>query len=56
MQKLRDLWHFISKPRSEANDIYNIRYPIPWKIVFVLHNGPNYDFYLSIKNLANKFD
>ena len=51
---MKDHCHFTGKHRSAMHSIY--RYSVPREIPIVLHNGSNYEFHLTIKQVAEKFD
>ena len=48
--------HFRSKYRGAAQSIYNLKYILSRETFIWRCNGPNYDFYLRIKNLVREFD
>ena len=35
--------------------IYNLKYSVPKKVSMVFHNGSNYDYHITIKELADEF-
>ena len=56
MKKLDIIVIFRGKYRGAAHSIYNLRFNVPNKIPVVFHNGSNYDYHFSIKELANKLE
>ena len=55
LMKVKDHDHYTGKYRSEAHSICNLRYKTQKDILFVIHNGSNYDFHLIITELAEEF-
>ena len=55
-QKVRDDCHYTGKYRGAAHSICNLKFNIPNEIPVVFHNGPNYDYYFIIKELANEVE
>ena len=55
-QKLREHCHFTSKYRGAAHSICNLRFNAPNEILALFHNRSNYDYHLTVKELANKFE
>ena len=55
-QKVRDDCHCTGKYRGAAHSICNLKFNMPNEIPVVFHNGPNYDYYFIIKELANEFE
>ena len=55
-QKVRDDCHYAGKYRGAAHSICNLKFNMPNEIPVVFHNGPNYDYYFIIKELANEFE
>ena len=54
-RKIRDHCHYTREYRGTAHSICNLKYSVPKKIPIVFHNGPNYDYYFIIKELAEEF-
>ena len=50
-----DHCHYKGKYRSAAHSICNLKFNVPNEIPAVFHNGSNYDYRLTIKELANEF-
>ena len=55
LMKVKDHDHYTGKYRSEAHSICNLRYKTQKDILFVIHNGSNYNFHLIITELAEEF-
>ena len=51
-KKVRDHCHYTGIYRGAAHYLCNLRYQEQRDIPVILHNGSNYDFHLSIKDLA----
>ena len=45
-----------SRYRGAARSIYNLRFNVPNEIPVVFNNSSNYDYYFTIKELANAFE
>ena len=54
-RKVRDNCHFTSKYRSAAHSICNLRFNVPNEIP-VVHNGSNYDYHFTVKELGSEFE
>ena len=50
--KVRDHCHYTGKYRGSGHSICNLKYSVPKKILIVFHNGSNYDYHFTIKELA----
>ena len=53
-RKVRDHCHYTGKYRDAAHSICSLKYGVPKEIPLVFHNGPNYDYHLIIKQLAEE--
>ena len=53
-RKVRDHCHYAGKYRDAAHSICSLKYGVPKEIPLVFHNGPNYDYHLIIKQLAEE--
>ena len=54
-QKVRDHCHYTGKFSGAVHSICNLSYKVPKEIPVVIHNGPTYDYYFIIKELAEDF-
>ena len=52
--KVRDHCHYTGKFRGAAQNICNLRYNIPKKILIVFHNGSTYDYHFVIKKISRR--
>ena len=50
--KVRDHCHYTGKYRGSGHSICNLKYSVPKKILIVFHNGSNYDYHFTIKELV----
>ena len=53
--KVWDHSHYTGKYRGDTHIICNLKYNVPKKTPIVFHNGPNYDYYFIVKELAEEF-
>ena len=44
------------KKYHKVRDHCQLKYSVPKKIPIAFHNGPNYDYHFSIKELAEEFE
>ena len=42
--------------RDATSNICNLKYSVPKEIIIVFHNGSNYHYHFSIKELANELE
>ena len=54
--KIRYHCHYTREHRGAAHSLCNVKYCVPKKIPVAFHNGPNYDYYFVIKELAEEFE
>ena len=54
--KVRNTCHYSGKYKSVGHVICNLRYKIKNKIAVIFHNVSNYDYHLTIKELAREFE
>ena len=54
-RKIRDHCHYTGQYRGAAHSLCNLDYSVPNKIPIVSNNGPNYEYYFIIKELAEEF-
>ena len=54
-RKIRDHCHYTGQYRGAAHSLFNLDYSVPNKIPIVSNNGPNYEYYFVIKELAEEF-
>ena len=54
-RKGRDHCHYTGKYRGAAHGMFNLRLNVPNKVLAVLHNGSNHDYYFIIRELAKEF-
>ena len=54
-KKVRDHCHYIEKFRGAAHSECNLRDKVPKQIPVVFHNGSIYDYYFTIRQLAEAF-
>ena len=54
--KVRDHFHYTGKYRGAAHSICNLKFNVPNEIPVGFHNGSNYDYHFTIKELANEFE
>ena len=54
--KVRGHDHYTGKFRGTAHSICNLRYSATREISLISHNGTNYDYHFTIKELAKKFN
>ena len=55
IKNIRNHCHYTRKYRAGAHDIWNLRYKTPKEIPVVLNSGYTYDYYFTIKELAEEF-
>ena len=48
--------YYTGKCRGAVHSICNLKYSVPKEIPIVFHNGPNYDYHFTIKELAEEFE
>ena len=53
--KVKDHCYYTGEYRSAAHSICNLKYSVPKTIPITFHNGSNYDYYFTIKELAKEF-
>ena len=53
--KVRDHCHYTGEYRGAPHSICNLKYSVPKKIPTTFHNGSNYDYHFSIKELAEEY-
>ena len=53
--KVRDHCHYTGEYRGAAHRMCNLKYSVPKEIPIVFHNGSNYDYHFTIKELAKEF-
>ena len=51
-RKVNDHCHYTGKYRGAAHNKCNLKYSFPKEIPMVFHNGSNYDYHFTIKELA----
>ena len=49
-------FHYTGEYKGAAHGIYNLRYSVSNKILVIFHNGSNYDYQFTIKELAKEFE
>ena len=54
-RKVRDHCHYTGEYRGAGHSIYNLKYSLPKKIPIAFRNGSNYDYHLTMKELAKEF-
>ena len=54
-QQVKEECHFTGKYRSAVHSICNLRFNVTNEIPVVFNDGPNYNYHLIIKELANNF-
>ena len=54
-RKVRDHCHFPGKYKGAAHSTCNLRFNEPNEIPAAFHNGSNYDYPFTIKELQNEF-
>ena len=54
--KVRDHCHYTGEYRGAAHRMCNLKYSVPKEIPIVFHNGSNYDYHFTIKELAKEFE
>ena len=54
--RVRDYFHYICNYRGAAHSKCNLKYIIPKDIYVVFHNGSNYDYHFTIKELAKELE
>ena len=54
--KVRDHCHYVEEYRGVAHSICNLKYSVPKKNPIAFHNGSNYDYHFTIKDLAEEFE
>ena len=50
--KVRDHCHYAGEYRGATHSVSNLKYSVHKKIPIVFHNGSNYDYCFTIKELA----
>ena len=55
IKNIRDHCHYTGGYIGAANSICNLKYSVPKKVSMVFHNGSNYDYHITIKELADEF-
>ena len=53
--KVRDHYHYTEKFRGAAYSTFKLKYSVAKKISIAFPNGPSYDYYFIIKELAEEF-
>ena len=53
--KVRDHCHYTGKYRGATHGICNLKFNVPNEIAVVFHNGSDYDYRFTLKELANEF-
>ena len=53
--KVRDHRHYTGEYRVATHSTCNITYSVPKGIAIIFHNGWNYDYHFTIKELAEEF-
>ena len=53
--KVRDHRHYTGEYRVATHSTCNITYSVPEGIAIIFHNGWNYDYHFTIKELAEEF-
>ena len=53
--KISHYSHYREEYRGAAHSICNLKYRLPKSIPIVFHNGSNYDYHFTIKDLAEEF-
>ena len=53
--KVRDPHHYTGEYRVATHSTCNIKYSVPKGIAIIFHNGSNYDYHFTIKELAKEF-
>ena len=54
--KVRYHCHYPGEYTGAVHSIWNLKYSVPRKIPIAFHNGTNYDYNFTIKELAKEFD
>ena len=54
--KVRDHCHYAGEYRGATQNIFNLKYCVPKKILIAFRNGSNYDYQFIIKGLVEKFE
>ena len=54
--KVRDHCDYTGKYSGAGYNICNLKFNLPNEIPVFFHNGSNYDYRFTIKELANEFD
>ena len=54
--KVRYHCHYVEEYRGVAHSICNLKYSVPKKNPIAFHNGSNYDYHFTIKDLAEEFE
>ena len=54
-RKVIDHCHYTGEYRRAGNNMCNLKYSGPKKIIIVFHNGSNYDYHFMIKELPEEF-
>ena len=52
--KVKDHCHYTGECGGTAHSICNLKYSVPKKVPVVFHNGSNYDYHFTIKELAEE--
>ena len=53
---MKDHCHYTGKYRATAQCICNLKFNVTNEIPAVFNNGPNYDYHVIIKELADQFE
>ena len=53
-RKVRDHCHYTLEYRSAAHSICNLKFSVPKKVSIAFHNGSNYDYHFTIKELPEE--
>ena len=53
---VRDHCHYTGKYRGAVNSICNLKYSSPKEILVVFHNGSNFDYNVTTKELGKEFE
>ena len=53
--KVKDHCHYTEEYGGVVHSIFNLHYSLPKSIPIVFHNGSNYDYHFTIKELLQEF-
>ena len=55
IKNIRDHCHYTGEYIGAAHSICNLKYSVPKNVSMVFHNGSNYGYHITIKELADEF-